>query len=266
MLGQSFEVLDGCGHEELVAGAGEAPQSEPYHRENVLGLAEQPFDPLALDTGDPIGLGLHQALGIVAGVLMEVSLEPPCRAGGAAGLERAACTVTLLGDVFDGVSDVNAPGGLQLLAAGTDREIALPVVGEIGAGEPAVCCDLALIPERDVRLDMAIDQPAEHLARAIGDIASDMLGLEGEALGHPLDHRLGGIHFLGEARRRRLDVEDDGSFHVDQVSASTSKETDVRSYEGVQADIIDHLLSVLPIFDLRVFQHPTGRDMSRPHQ
>ena len=102
--GEPLEVLDGSGHEELVAGAGEAPQSEPDHREDVLGLAEQPFDPLALDTGDFIGLGLHQALGLVAGVLMEVSLEPPCRAGGAAGLERAACTVTLLGDVFDRVA------------------------------------------------------------------------------------------------------------------------------------------------------------------
>ncbi len=104
MLDQSFSVLDGSGHEEFFAGARETPQSEPDHREKVLSLAEEPFDPLALDTGDFIGLGLHQALGLVAGVLMEVSLEPPCRAGGAAGLERAACTVADLGDVFDRVA------------------------------------------------------------------------------------------------------------------------------------------------------------------
>ncbi len=32
-------------------------------------------------------------------------------------------------------------------------------------------------------------------------------------------------------------------------------------YEGVQADIFDHLLAVLPEFDLRVFQNPSGYDL-----
>ena len=31
-------------------------------------------------------------------------------------------------------------------------------------------------------------------------------------------------------------------------------------YEGVQSDIFDHLLAVVPQFDLRVFQEPTGGD------
>lgn len=33
------------------------------------------------------------------------------------------------------------------------------------------------------------------------------------------------------------------------------------TYEGVQADIFDHLLAVLPEFDLRVFQEPSGWDL-----
>ncbi|MCF8217018.1 MAG: mechanosensitive ion channel family protein [Chlorobium sp.] len=33
-------------------------------------------------------------------------------------------------------------------------------------------------------------------------------------------------------------------------------------YEDVQADIMDHLLAVLPFFDLRVFQSPSGADIS----
>ena len=41
MLGQSFEVLDGSGEDELIAGAGEAPQSEPDHREIVLSLTKE---------------------------------------------------------------------------------------------------------------------------------------------------------------------------------------------------------------------------------
>ncbi len=82
MLGEPLEVLDGSGEEEYLAGAGEAPQSEPDHRENVLSLAEEGFDPPALDTGHPIGLGVHQALGIVAGFLMDVTLDPSLPAGG----------------------------------------------------------------------------------------------------------------------------------------------------------------------------------------
>ncbi|HEV7247597.1 MAG TPA: mechanosensitive ion channel family protein [Shinella sp.] len=32
-------------------------------------------------------------------------------------------------------------------------------------------------------------------------------------------------------------------------------------YEGIQSDIFDHLLAILPEFDLRVFQNPSGRDL-----
>ncbi len=31
-------------------------------------------------------------------------------------------------------------------------------------------------------------------------------------------------------------------------------------YEGIQADIFDHLMAIVPEFDLRLFQEPTGRD------
>ena len=41
---------------------------------------------------------------------------------------------------------------------------------------------------------------------------------------------------------------------------SFSNDTDWVAYEGIQADIFDHLLASLPDFDLRVFQTPTGRD------
>lgn len=32
-------------------------------------------------------------------------------------------------------------------------------------------------------------------------------------------------------------------------------------YEGIQADIFDHLLSVLPLFELRAYQRPAGSDV-----
>lgn len=32
-------------------------------------------------------------------------------------------------------------------------------------------------------------------------------------------------------------------------------------YEATQSDIFDHLIAVLPEFDLRIYQSPTGNDM-----
>ena len=42
-----------------------------------------------------------------------------------------------------------------------------------------------------------------------------------------------------------------------------SSDQDWSRYEAIQADIFDHLLAVVPEFDLRVFQSPTGRDVER---
>ncbi len=38
------------------------------------------------------------------------------------------------------------------------------------------------------------------------------------------------------------------------------KETNWNIYESVQADIFDHILAVVPEFDLKVFQEPSGSD------
>ncbi len=35
------------------------------------------------------------------------------------------------------------------------------------------------------------------------------------------------------------------------------------NYEAIQADIFDHILAVIPEFDLRVFQNPTGDDFQK---
>ena len=39
-----------------------------------------------------------------------------------------------------------------------------------------------------------------------------------------------------------------------------SKELAWDKYENLQADIFDHILAVVPQFDLRIFQNPTGYD------
>jgi len=42
-----------------------------------------------------------------------------------------------------------------------------------------------------------------------------------------------------------------------------SKDQDWANYENIQADIFDHILAVIPAFDLRVFQDPSGMDFSK---
>ena len=39
-----------------------------------------------------------------------------------------------------------------------------------------------------------------------------------------------------------------------------SKDQQWSSYENIQSDIFDHLLAVIPEFELNVFQFPTGTD------
>lgn len=44
-----------------------------------------------------------------------------------------------------------------------------------------------------------------------------------------------------------------------------SKDQVWASYEAIQADIFDHILAVIPEFDLRVYQNPTGNDFRALH-
>ncbi len=42
-----------------------------------------------------------------------------------------------------------------------------------------------------------------------------------------------------------------------------TNDTDWIQYEGIQADIFDHLLAIIPEFGLKVFQSPTGKDFGK---
>ena len=35
------------------------------------------------------------------------------------------------------------------------------------------------------------------------------------------------------------------------------------NYESIQSDIFDHIMAVIPEFELRVFQNPTGADFKK---
>lgn len=42
-----------------------------------------------------------------------------------------------------------------------------------------------------------------------------------------------------------------------------SNDQDWVNYEGIMSDIFDHILAVIPKFDLRIFQRPSGNDIHR---
>ncbi|HZK34975.1 MAG TPA: mechanosensitive ion channel domain-containing protein [Bacillota bacterium] len=42
-----------------------------------------------------------------------------------------------------------------------------------------------------------------------------------------------------------------------------TNDTKWKNYEGIQSDIFDHILAIVPQFDLRIFQNPSGADMKQ---
>ncbi len=99
---------------------------------------------------------------MVEGLLIDVALDPALPAGGTSGLERTGRTVATLGDVFDRGAVMSGAGCFQFPAAGTGIEIARLVVDEFGSGELAIGRDLALIPDRDLRVNVATHQPGDR--------------------------------------------------------------------------------------------------------
>ena len=72
--------------------------------------------------------------------------------------------------------------------------------------------------------------------------------------------------------RRHPKIHDDMTLLVRQLQPSSqglpmeiyvfSRDQRWGEYEGIQSDIFDHILAVVPEFDLRVYQAPTGKDLA----
>ena len=77
MLCQTFEVLDGGGEQEFVAGTGEPAEPQAGEGEDVFDLAEERFDLLALGSCDPVGRALHHGAGMIARRLFNVPWHAP---------------------------------------------------------------------------------------------------------------------------------------------------------------------------------------------
>jgi miniconductance mechanosensitive channel len=77
--------------------------------------------------------------------------------------------------------------------------------------------------------------------------------------------------YLEEYLRNNPKINQDMTFLVRQLQPADtgmpieiiafSKEKQLVDYEGIQSDIFDHILAVIPEFELRVFQSPSGNDI-----
>ena len=71
---------------------------------------------------------------------------------------------------------------------------------------------------------MFIDEPAEHLGRAIGAVTHDLGGIEIEAFHRAFDHALRGQDLGLPDRGGCLDIDDDRVVDVDQVVGRVGEE------------------------------------------
>lgn len=79
--------------------------------------------------------------------------------------------------------------------------------------------------------------------------------------------------YLSEYLKQREDIRKDLTFMVRQLPPGTeglpievyvfSNTTEWTIYENIQSDIFDHILAVIPQFDLRIFQNPSGSDFRK---
>jgi miniconductance mechanosensitive channel len=99
------------------------------------------------------------------------------------------------------------------------------------------------------------------------------LGIEDDSVSN--DHRQTNLgifrKYLEEYLKNNPDINKEMTFLVRHLQPSEtgipieiyvfSKKKQVNDYESLQADIFDHILAILPEFDLRVFQSPSGNDI-----
>ena len=136
------------------------------------------------------------------------------------------------GPVQERLAIVDRAGGLEGLALGTDVDIGVLIKGEVVPRQYAVVTR-PLVPDRDMRIDPSLPEPAKHPARCRRPHPRRHDGgLRAQAVLRPLDHGLGGFDLLGNACRRRLDIDDDGVRHVDQIVEAVAEHDLVAAPRG----------------------------------
>src|ERR1700730_9541252 len=97
--------------------------------------------------------------------------------------------------------------GPQRFAVRTEIDVALGVVGEIGAREHAVS-SLVPLPYGNMRCNALVQEPGKHPTGSIGCIGGEPFRLHAECLLSPIEHGSGCGHLVIGASWRCLDVDD----------------------------------------------------------
>src|SRR6059058_721878 len=201
--------------------------------QDAFEVGEQHLHLFALTARGPVRLGLGDVARHVASALVDGARD---LAGGclrtALRFQGTSLAIQLAGAIAHHavLIDERARHSVDFLAlpeflpGRADIAVALVVVGKRVAREGAVGA-LRFVEDRDVRLNpLLMDQPIQHLGRAIGAVADEALGIEIEACNRPLDHALGCRHLGLTDRRRRLDIDNDRVLDIDQIVVRIGEE------------------------------------------
>jgi miniconductance mechanosensitive channel len=109
------------------------------------------------------------------------------------------------------------------------------------------------IEQERVQRGIEIDSPLD--SRQLTNLGTYRAYLDAYLRAHPGIHQVGMTFLI-----RQLAP---GPTGVPLEIYVFTKTTEWIEYERIQADIFDHLLAAVPVFDLRVFQEPTGMDFAR---
>src|SRR5580700_3594876 len=107
-------------------------------------------------------------------------------------------------------------GGMQQLSTRTDIDVALSIEDEVSAAEGAIRTR-RLVPHRDVRGYLAIDQPLEQPDCTINSVACEPLWSKVEAPPDPVQHGPCNGDLSDPAGARALSVDDDPGLVVDEI-------------------------------------------------
>ncbi len=176
-LGQFAEVLGGCGEEEFVVCAARAAQSEPPEAEDAFEVREEHLDLLSQLHRDVVLAGFGNVAGNLTGVFVFFASESGIGIRAAFLFRRAYLTGQFQGAVFGaplaGWSPVRVgivPAELlEGMALGADILIVRSVPFEVRPRPGSVVAP-RLVDDRNVRCDVAVDQPPQERPGAVGGV------------------------------------------------------------------------------------------------
>ena len=135
---------------------------------------------------------------------------------------------------------------------------------------------IRFLTEEDVQQFMKVTLLKDYLLQKQIEIADANAGVDGDLVGSGVNFRrltnVGTFRaYVKEYLKRHPQINQNMTIMVRQMSPEAeglpleiyvfTNDTRWIVYEDIQADIFDHLLSALPEFGLRMYQHPAGSDV-----